>query len=105
GYYEYDSRIFSLMVKADATITYQVSTDGGTTFKALEEEQLFQFFNYRYGMLEVYKTAVLNKGTPSETKVWVEGVKFNVYEAIPDDDGKYISGDNKYKKGELVASG
>ena len=82
-YFTYDTSIIKVEPQSDGTIKYTRSKDNGSTWENLGATEPFKFFDYRYGMLEVFKTSILNfeEAKDQQEKVWVEGVKFNVYEA------------------------
>ncbi|MFV0364415.1 MAG: SpaA isopeptide-forming pilin-related protein [Suipraeoptans sp.] len=63
-------------------------------------EDTLTITNYPGWRIFVQKNTIVDGET-----VFVNGVEFNVYQAISDDSGEYVSGSNKYIKGAHVATG
>ena len=64
----------------------------------ISEDLKLDFIDTRYGQLQVSKTTTLLFGDNKNEEYRVEGVKFNVYEAVADAFGAYEKDGQKYKK-------
>ncbi|MCR1840196.1 SpaA isopeptide-forming pilin-related protein [Murimonas intestini] len=92
GNYKYDTTVKSITVPEDGKISETLGLD---------------FVDARYGQLQVSKTTKLSFDNTGNEEYRVEGVKFNVYEAVKDGSGPYEKDSTKYKKAsdKPVASG
>ena len=83
GNFEYDSSVKEIKVPDSGVISEDLKLD---------------FIDTRYGQLQVSKTTTLLFGDNKNEEYRVEGVKFNVYEAVADAFGAYEKDGQKYKK-------
>lgn len=86
--YDYDET----MIRALA-----VDQDGHATSELV-------FSDYKLGQLQVSKVTILDQGTVKEQEYRVNGVKYNVYQAVADTNGAYELNGVKYRKAQKTAA-
>lgn len=86
--YDYDETVIR---------TLAVDQDGHATSELV-------FSDYKLGQLQVSKVTSLDQGTAGEQEYRVNGVKYNVYQAVEDTNGAYERNGIKYRKAESASA-